>query len=132
MNRIKQILSFFILVIFIPLGCTPHIPKSEYPLEIGKVFHASFDKTWNAVLEVVKLTNGIIITSDKSSGLLTYTITISAKEKKSKVYMNVYLKTSNSDENTTTVFLFPKIRTHTYLIDIDRYFYNQLKTILGG
>ena len=128
MNMAKKIFYFFIPLIFIVIGCA-HIPKSEYPVEIGKLFNASFDKTWNAVSEVVKMSKGVIITNDKSSGLVTYTIP--DKESESKIYMNVYLK-SNSNANTTTVFLFPKTRTGPYLKEIDRDFFEKLKTILGG
>lgn len=129
MNIAKKISYFLIPIIFIAIGCAPHIPKSEYPVEIEKVFNASFDKTWNAVLEVVKMSKGVIITNDKSSGLVTYTIP--DKEPESKIYMNVYLK-SNSNSNTTTVFLFPKTRTGPYLKEIERDFFEKLKTILGG
>jgi len=123
--------TFYLIILFLPIwvSCAPNIPKSEYPVEIEKVFNASFDKTWNAVSEVVKISKGVIITSDKSSGLVTYAVP--DKESESKIYMNVYLK-SNPNANTTTVFLFSKTRTGPYLKEIERDFFEKLKTILGG
>jgi hypothetical protein len=102
--------------------------QSDYPAEIEKTFNASFDKTWDAVSEIVKMSNGVIITSDKSSGLVTYAIP--DKETESKIYINVYLK-SNPNANTTNVFLFSKTRTGPYLKEIDRVFFEKLKTLLG-
>lgn len=120
----------YIAILFLPIlvSCA-NIPKSDYPAEIEKTFNASFDKTWDAVSEVVKMSKGVIITSDKSSGLVTYAIP--DKETESKIYINVYLK-SNPNANTTTVFLFSKTRTGPYLKEIDRDFFEKLKTILGG
>jgi len=129
MNIIKKISYFLITVIFIAIGCGPTIPKSQYPLEIEKKFHASFDKTWDAVLEVAKMSNGVIITNDKSSGLITYRI--ADKKSQSKIYMNVYLKT-NTNANVTTVIVFSKNRTGNYLGEIERDLFENLKTILGG
>lgn len=126
---INQKISFFIIsIIFIALGCAPHIPKSEYPVETEKLFHASFDKTWNSVLEVIRISEGTIITNDKYSGLITYSVL--DKESKSQIYMNVYLR-SHPDPNITVVYLFPKVRSGYYLKEIERDFFEKLRKILG-
>ncbi len=116
-------LSLVILLFFV--NCTPNIPKSEYPVEMEKEFNASFDQTWNAVSEVMKISNGIVITSDKSSGLVTYAIP--NKESGLKIYMNVYLK-SSAQANRTTVILFS--RPLPYLRGAERSFFEKMKTIL--
>lgn len=129
MSITKKMFYFVILFMSIWIGCGPHIPTSQYPMEIEKIFYVSFDKTWNAVLEVVKISNGTIITNDKSSGLITYSVF--DKESKSQIYMNVYLK-NYPDTDTTVVYLIPRIRTGYYLKEIERDFFGKLEKILRG
>jgi len=129
---------FLIIVIFlIVIGCSPNIPKSNYPLQMKRSFHASFDNTWNAVLETVKKSEGTIITEDKSSGLIVYSFT--DRKSKSQVYMNVYLK-NYPTTNITEVYLIPWVKTNYsgyylergYYLEIDRDFFTLLEKILGG
>ena len=128
--RISEKMSFLmiIIIVLIVLGCTPNIPKSDYPLEIERSFHASFDKTWDSVLEVVKTSKGTIITKDKSSGLILYSIL--DNKSKSQVYMNIYLK-SHPNSNITVVYLTPWVRTGYYLKEIDKDFFAALEKTLG-
>lgn len=123
--------TYYVAILFfvILVSCAPKLPNLEHPTEIKKEFNESFYKTWDAVLEVIKISKGVIITSDKSSGLLTYTI--HDKESKSKIYLNVYLK-SNSNSDVTTVFFYANTRTGPYLKQIDRDFFETLTKILRG
>ncbi|OQX52256.1 MAG: hypothetical protein B5M53_09075 [Candidatus Cloacimonas sp. 4484_209] len=118
MSPAKKISYFFILFIFIFIGCA-HLPTSEHPMEINKVFHASFDKTWDSVLEVVKTSKGIIITKDKSSGLIVYKL-------KSQIYTNVYLKDSPST-NTTVVYVVPWVKSGHFSEEIEEHFFKMLE-----
>lgn len=126
---ISQKMSFLIIIIIlIFVGCA-HIPKSDYPLEIERSFPASFDKTWDSVLEIVKTSKGTIITNDKASGLIVYSII--DKKSKSQVYMNVYLKNeADTTTNITVVHLIPWVRTGYYLKEIDKDFFTRLEKAL--
>ena len=44
--------TFFFLILLLPIlaSCAPNLPKSEYPVKIERTFNASFDKTWDSVL----------------------------------------------------------------------------------
>jgi hypothetical protein len=120
---------FFIVLLFLPIlvCCAPNLPKSEYPMEIEKVFNASFDKIWDSVLKVITASKGKIVTNDKSSGLITYNIL--DKESESQIFMNVYLKSRT--DSTTIVYFFPKIRTG-HLKEIEKDFFEKLSDTLGG
>ncbi len=97
MSPAKKISYFFILFIFIFIGCA-HLPTSEHPMEINRVFHASFDKTWDSVLEVVKMSRGTVIAEDRSSGLIVFSLL------DSQIYINIYLKNKPTIK-TTIVYL---------------------------
>jgi len=124
----EKTLFLIIVIVLILMGCAPNIPKSDYPLEIKRSFHASFDNTWDSVLEIVKTSKGTIITKDKSCGLIVYSI-IDSKSK-SQVYMNVYLK-NHPTTNITVVYLTPRVRTGYYLKEIDKDFFAALEKTLG-
>jgi len=106
------------LIILIVMGCGPHIPMSEYPLEKSRSFQASFDKAWDSVLEVVKTLDGIVINKDKSSGLILYKIF--DNKSKDHVYVNVYIK-NNLASMTSIVYLSP--HADYYGKEIDRDFF---------
>lgn len=129
MSATKKLVLLFLVISFILTGCA-HIPKMESPLEREKVYHKSFDKTWNAVLEVIKTSNGVIISSDKPSGIITYVINDKVGEKKRKVFINVCLRT-RSDADVTTVYLFPKFTGSFYLKEIEKEFFEKLSKNLG-
>ncbi len=127
MRIFDKTLFSVIVIVLIVMGCAPNIPKSDYPLEIKRSFHASFDNIWDSVLEVVKTSKGTIITKDKSSGLIVYSIN---SKSKSQVYMNVYLK-NHPTTNITVVYLTPRVRTGYYLKEIDKDFFAALERNLG-
>jgi len=118
---------FLIIIVLIIIGCGPTIPISDHSLQIKKSFHASFDKTWNAVLRIVKISKGTILTEDKSSGLIVYSI-IDSKSR-SQVYMQVYLK-NHPTTNIIDVYLITQVRTGYYLGEIDRDFFVALEKTL--
>jgi hypothetical protein len=130
----RRIFIFFILSFAIAcVGCGPKIPKSESPAQIERVFDASFDRIWNAVEDVVKASKGIVITTDKASGLITYTV--SDSESASQIFINVYIK-ERPAANTTTVYLFSKIKGQgSYLAanlkEVDKDFFEKLDKIIG-
>lgn len=115
-----------IIVALIAMGCAPQIPKSEYPAQRERSFNASFDKAWDAVSEVVKTSNGTIITADKSSGLISYSL---HDKSGSPVYMNVYLK-KHPTESRTIVYITPRIKGGPYLEGIEKDFYSILENTL--
>lgn len=121
--KIHYLVAIFI---FIVIGCA-NIPKSEYPVQIEREFDVSFDETWNAVLEVVKIVNGNIIETDKSSGLIVYSTRDIKPE--SQTYINVYLK-SNPTSKATLVYFNPKASTGLYLKEIDKDFFEKVKGII--
>lgn len=129
MSKNRKTAFLLIPIVFIVAGWTS-IPEAEYPSEIQKDFYASFDKTWDGVLEVVKMLKGVVITKDKSSGVVVFSIDNNTAESKGKqMYVNIYLK-SQSTTNTTLVYLIPRIKIGLYWGDIDSYFFKELEKIL--
>lgn len=120
----------FLVTVFLPIwvSCAPNIPRAEYPVQIEKLLNASFDEAWSAVSEVVEMSKGVLITSDKSSGFVTYAIC--EDESQPKTYVSVYLK-RNPKTNKTTVLFFSHTRKGPRLEGVDRDFFARLKTILG-
>jgi hypothetical protein len=127
MSKNRKTAFLLIPIVFIVAGWTS-IPKAEYPSEIQKDFYASFDKTWDGVLEVVKMLKGVVITKDKSSGVIVFSIDDNTVESKVKqIYVNIYVK-SQSTTNTTLVYLIPQKGLYLGKIDID--FFKELEKIL--
>lgn len=121
---IARNMSYFVMVfVFIGIGCV-HIPTSEHPIEIEKSFNASFDSVWNSVLKIVENSQGNIITEDKSSGLIVYSIF--DNESRSQIYMQVYLQ-NFPHTNITVVRSIPKIRNGYYLKETKRDFFETLE-----
>ena len=126
MNKSKKIYFLFLFVIFFAAGWTS-IPKSEYPAEIQRVYAVSFGQAWDAVVEIIKKSRGAIITQDKSSGIVVFSI--QDNEIESAVYVNIYIK-SLSTTNTTSVYLIPKIKKGLYSGKVDGDFFNELEKTL--
>jgi len=130
MNRKKK--TFYsvimLLICFLTSCSTPPIPISKSPAEIPRVFNASFDRTWDSILEVVKASSGTIVTTDKVSGLIVYSLP--SEKLKSPVYINVYLK--NYSTNMTAVYLMPKVRGDSYMKEIDVEFFEKLTRQIEG
>lgn len=132
----KKINYLFIVIIFFTAGWSS-IPKSDYPAEIQRVFPASFDQTWNAIMEVVNLYKGNFISKDKSSGIIVFSVSDTEQESEIKqVFVNIYLK-SQPGRNLTLVYLFPKIKPKIkngiyclYSGKIDKDFFNELEKFL--
>lgn len=131
---------FYSVLLLIPMwsGCitSPDIPTSRYPMEIERNFYASFDETWDAVLEVIKISKGSVIMQNKALGLISYGVADNQSE--SQTYVNVHTK-SKLPSNTTTVrltihdrsgesikFITPSLK------EIDKDFFGKLENILGG
>lgn len=97
------------------------MPRFEEPWKIEKSFRASFDKTWNAALKAVELSNGKVVTQDKSSGVIVYFLSSSFFPEHNifgrvyyyRIYVNVYLKKHPTINDTTIVYAVPKIQDLT-------------------
>lgn len=120
-------IRYFLLVSCCFLSGCASIPTIERPLEIQCGYNASFDKTWNAVLEVVKISKGTIVTQDKDGGLIVYSI--AEKKPISRGYIQVYLKPSG-DSQKTLVYLFTRDRNSYYAGEIQHEFFQKLEKIL--
>lgn len=133
MIALKNLQYFIIIIIFlVAIGCMTgplHIPESGYSRQINRVYHASFSKTWESVLEVLKLANGSIITEDKDSGIISYSVY--DEKSKSPVYINVYIEERPNKEKTI-VYFFPRVTRGVYLKEIDRDFFEQLNKRMEG
>ena len=108
----KKLYILTISLILVWTGCgSIHLPTSEHPINIERVFHASFDDVWDSVLEVVNISNGNIITVDRPAGLIVYSIY--DNELHDQAYNNVYIK-SNANGDATTVYFCPHTRRSFY------------------
>ena len=100
----KEIFCLFVFA-FTVAGCGPKIPTSDDPVEIEKVFNASFDNVWNNSLGVIKTIGGTIITQDKSAGLVT--CKFPARDSETQTYANIYIKRHPQNERTATIYVTP-------------------------
>lgn len=103
MNDAKKISCFLVLSLFV-VGCGPHIPTSEYPVEVQKAFHVPFDNVWDSSLDVIETFDGTIIAKDKSSGLIT--CKFSADKSQSKTYINIYIR-RDLQNSISNVYIIP-------------------------
>jgi hypothetical protein len=131
MNSTQRISHLVLLLSLTWVGCSPNLPTSQSDVDIERVYQSPFDKTWNSVLKVAEASNGVLVTQDKSSGMIVYSVvdSVIAAGSKQQVYMSVYLRGSQ-DRNSTTVYLFPKVRGAYYLKEIDQDFFLKLENIL--
>ena len=124
-------IQYYILLLFLKLfiGCA-NIPTSEYPVETKREFNASFERTWDAVKDVIKLYEGTIITMDNPSGLIVYSINKNNADSKTfQIYMNVFIK-NQPTINKTIVYLVPRCKNGAYPEEIDIDFFDRLEKIL--
>lgn len=131
MSKLRKIYCIAILVMLNWSLClAQEIPQSEYPLEIEREFNASFEKTWDAVIELIKVLNGTVVATDKPSGIITYSIFDGTS--RSLIYINIHIKERPSQE-TTNVYLIPQVRGgRYYLKGMERDFFDKLEKLLRG
>jgi len=120
-----------IMIIFV-CSCTQRLPRSEYPIQFKRDFNASFDKTWDAVLTVIKRTHGTIITKDKSSGLIVFS-------RFDSIFFNILIM-DDFESNIATVYFKPMTKSGPYmrtytksgksLKDVDVLFFENLERTL--
>ena len=120
-------IRYFLLAAFCFLSGCASIPTIEHPLKIQCSYNASFDKTWDAVLEVVKISKGTIVNQDKAGGLIVYSI--AEKKPNPQVYIQIYLKPSG-DFQKTLVYLFARDRNSYYAGEIQHEFFQKLEKAL--
>jgi hypothetical protein len=114
------------------VGCG-HIPVAEAPVEMRRVFNASFDKTWESVLAAVQASGGTLITNDKPSGVIAYR----AREKvyNTPVYVSVCVK-SDPAAQRTAVLVVPRMRYGAYVTEnergLEKQFFNRVQQMIGG
>lgn len=121
-------------------------PTLTQPVELERTFFSSFDKTWDAVIEVVNVSRGSMIVEDKSSGLIVFTLSekiyghpyIPSYYSEadiiatwSKVIVTIYMK-GNVTENSTTVYLYPRVRFGLLWIRTAKEFFQKLRERIGN
>jgi hypothetical protein len=107
-------------------GCTPNIPKAEYPLEMEKEYSASSEKAWNAVKEVINQSQGNIVAEDKSSGFVSFSL-MDPKEK--KILMNnVYVRASGPRAIKVYFISYYEGRRHSS--EMEREFYQKMDKLI--
>ena len=129
MNIAKKYTHLFIFCFFCfaLAGCAT-VPSAARPLAIQHAYSISFDRTWDAVLEVAKASQGKIVTEDKPSGLIVYSVF--DKGSKAKIYIQVLIKPSDVDKGSSLVYIFPH-NTKGYCSGaIQDEFFKSLKNIL--
>ncbi|PIS37527.1 MAG: hypothetical protein COT35_05615 [Nitrospirae bacterium CG08_land_8_20_14_0_20_52_24] len=123
----KICLCCFAFLLSLCTGCA-HIPESEHPAEFYRVYDATFDQVWDSLLKTVSASEGSIVTQEKTSGLIVYSI--HDKKLKSKVYVNLYVK-NHPETEAVIVYLFANTRNGGYTSDLDADFFKRLEKALG-
>lgn len=126
----NKIFSWTILsIILLVGGCSASILTSEFPAVIEHTVPTSLDVTWNGVLEVVKLQDGNIVTTEKPSGLIVYSLV--QKISGNRIFFNVLLQKSATIQGTT-VYMIPLERWGRILAGgMDVNFFKKLDEVLG-
>lgn len=104
MNDAKKMCSVLVLCLFV-VGCGPHIPTSEYPMEVEKVIHAPFESVWDNSLQVIETLEATIIAKDKSSGLIS--CKFPHDKSKSQTYTNIYIRSNPQNRSVVNIYLIP-------------------------
>jgi len=124
----KDVMLFFALICFtITLGCAPHIPKSPQPSETNRTFDASFDRTWNAVLEIATSSGSTMVYDDKSLGLIVYRIL--HNDSKTPIYFNVCIRNGKAS-NETIVYLTSHTKFGRCLLSVEGDFFAKIERTL--
>lgn len=114
-------------------GCARlEIPTAEQPAEVERTFASDMDTVWDAVLKVVELARGTIVTQDRASGLLVYRV---SQEDTTPAVCNVYLRPSQQTGVTLVnvlVHTSASPQAVTSAVSADRAFFSQLESILGA
>jgi len=115
-------------------GCARlEIPTAEQPAEVERTFASDMDTVWDAVLKVVELARGTIVTQDRASGLLVYSLSNGDAARPS--YLNVYLRTSQQAGVTLVnvlVHTSASPQAVTSAVSADRAFFSKLESMLGA
>jgi hypothetical protein len=107
-------------------GCTPNIPKAEYPVEIEKEYGASLEKAWDAVKEVINQSQGNIVAEDKSSGFVSFSL-MDPKDK--KLFMNnVYVRAAGP--RAVKVYFISYYEGTRLSSEMEREFYQKMDKII--
>lgn len=133
MNRVYKLLLLSLCVAIV-LDCLYIFTTMGQPLQREREFNVSFDSAWNAVVELVKSSNGLIINEDKPSGIIVYRIQETETSQKTQnspkdyIYMNIFLKHST---DKTFVYVFPRTKFGPYMKEKEYEFFEKLGKILG-
>lgn len=108
------------------------IPTAEQPTEVERTFASDMDTVWDAVLKVVELARGTMVTQDRASGLLVYSITHADA---APAVCNVYLRPSQQAGVTLVnvlVHTSASPQAVTSADSADRAFFSKLESMLGA
>lgn len=72
MKNKHNFILIIMLVSFLATGCATIPPKLEKPIEKSKVFEASFDETWKALIQAITSEGEFMNVAQKESGLITF------------------------------------------------------------
>lgn len=146
---------FFILLLSVlGGGCGApklYIPQAESTFERQKEFMLSFETTWANVLKTIQEQNGVVITQDKASGLIVYSVmdstldltsqstgSISGSKSKRgktypvKIYVNLHIS-RDQNTGTTTIFFIPRTKIGHFMRDVGKDFFAKFsENVLGG
>jgi hypothetical protein len=114
-------------VVYWASGCGPSLPKAEEPRQSALVLSAARAEAWGAVLTAVEAVEGTVLTNDKESGLLVYTIGTPAT--KDHIFVNVHIL---SRGGKTAVYAFPRSRFEADIGAAERAFFAELAKAAKG
>ena len=137
MSKERRRVCFILLIFLLGLGCA-HIPKSDYPAQMQRRIPASFDRTWRAVLQVMRIFEGAYVTAKRDSGLIVFSLTpdrikeLTAHKTEEKVFVQVHIVPAERSGDAMFVYVFPRTRSGYYAGPIDRVFLDELDRRLSG
>jgi hypothetical protein len=113
-------------IMFYLFGCSPNLRLPEHPLralDMPKIYHASYENVWNAIIKVVDSSHGTIVVNDKKSGLIVYSIP--DKESTHNIFVNVFVEYSDRNK-FTLVYANLRLINDFFIDDTEVDFFNQL------
>lgn len=93
-----------LVALFVLSACMTPLPKKDFPIQTKAELPASEDQIFDAVVEYVNASQGLLMLAEKAAGIISYG-EIDPKSKL-RVYVNVYIRPS-IQTGQTVLYLMP-------------------------
>ena len=109
-NNVKSMKICSAIVIGLAIlstGCSPKLPLMKDSIQFSQTYFFSVDEVWNGILQLVEKSDGVLISAEKSSGVISFRK--GDNPNNHAIYFNVYVTTSLNNKGTI-VYVVPRVK----------------------